>query len=83
MKINKLKAISIAVCCFVVALCSGSQGMDRTSLEDHQSSLKYSEFLLEYNSIGEDHQCSLRNMDRFDYASLGFGDEVQNPLQLV
>ncbi len=35
MKTNKLKILSIAVCCFVIALCSGSQGMDNlTGIEE-------------------------------------------------
>jgi hypothetical protein len=84
MKINKLKAISTSACCLVAALWSDSQGTEgqRISLENDQYSLKYSEFLAEYNHIGEDHQCSLKNLVALHNASSKIGDEAARAIAI-
>lgn len=56
--------------------------MEDPSLEGNQSSLRYTEFLSEYNSIGKDHQCILKNISQLHNSSLGIDDEAAKSIAI-
>jgi Ran GTPase-activating protein (RanGAP) involved in mRNA processing and transport len=83
MKVDKLKYLLIAIYYAATVLCAEIQGAEeqRDELTTCNNS-RYAEFLEEYNSIREDHQCLLRKMPQLHNASMGIDDEAAKIIAL-